>query len=206
VRERFVTPTEQAVRRTRGAIMPATFRFQAAHSSPVDPSEPGSATSRTDRRPRGGRRLALAVAVAAAAVVPAAVLTASPALAAESCTNQFTGMDANATLTGSNGPNILDPGAGAVVAALAGNDVVRVTPGVPGLVVCLGDGADQLVGLGGTPNLAISAMAGPGDDLVFGSSANDALNGGSGYDTVNAGAGYDVCRNFEVTTGCEVIL
>jgi len=147
------------------------------------------------------RRIAVAVAVGAAATIPALAL-AGPARAADTCTDQFTGISYTATLEGTNGADILDPVSGDVVSAKGGNDVVRVNPGVSGLIICLGDGSDQLVSVGSFPTSPISAMGGPGDDFIFGSTAADALNGGTGYDTVDGRAGYDTCTNAESTTSC----
>jgi Ca2+-binding RTX toxin-like protein len=147
------------------------------------------------------RRIAVALALGAAATVPAVVL-AGPASAADSCVNQFTGASLTATLEGTNGADILDPVSGDVVSAKGGNDVVRIFPGVRNVTICLGDGSDQVVSVGSFPTYPLSVMGGPGDDFIFGSTAADALNGGTGYDTIDGRDGYDTCTNAEATTSC----
>lgn len=155
----------------------------------------------------GARRLALGAAATVLVASAAAVGgLATPALAAGTCVDQFTGAALPVTLSGTSGNDILTVTSNdAVVDALGGNDTVKVGPNLSGVVVCLGDGDDTVTGNGGAPNRALSVMGGPGSDAITAGSGGDVLNGGTGFDFIDGGAGSDICKNVETAANCELV-
>jgi len=152
------------------------------------------------------RRFALGAAAAVLATTGAVGGLAAPALAAGTCVDQFTGAARTVTLTGTSGNDTLTvTTSNTVVDALEGVDVVRVGPGLTGVAICLGDGADTVTGNGGLPNQPLSVMGGPGNDSITSGSGSDALNGGAGTDFIDAGGGSDTCKNVETAVSCEFI-
>lgn len=153
------------------------------------------------------RRLVL---IGAASVLTAVPVTvgglAAPALAAGTCTDQFDGANLMVTQSGSSASETLTVTTNnAVVDALGGNDTVKVGPGLTGVVICLGDGDDNVVGNGGAPNQPLSVMGGPGGDSITSGSGADVLNGGAGNDFIDGGGGSDICKNVETAANCELV-
>jgi|GEM_PF-3220570 Ca2+-binding RTX toxin-like protein len=160
------------------------------------------------RVPRPSIRRAVVTAAAATVVATTAVVggLASPARAAGTCVDQFTGAALPVTQSGTNGADSLTVTSNnAVVDALGGNDTVKVGPNLVGVVVCLGDGDDTLTGNGGAPNQPLSVMGGPGNDSITSGSGDDVLNGGTGFDFIDGGGGRDICKNVETAASCELV-
>jgi Ca2+-binding RTX toxin-like protein len=159
------------------------------------------------KRPRV-RRFALAAAAAVLVAVTAGVGgLASPALAAGTCTDQFDGANLPVTMSGTSGNDTLTVTANnTVVDALGGNDIVKVGPGLSGVVICLGDGDDTVTGNNGFPTQPLSVMGGPGNDSITSGSGDDVLNGGTGFDFIDGGGGRDTCKNVETAANCELVL
>jgi len=102
-----------------------------------------------------------------------------------------------ATIIGTEGPDLLRGTAGNdVIAGLGGDDVIYGLGGDD--ILCGGAGNDVL--LGGSGNDRLFGGAGrdalfgeAGNDQLFGQGGNDYLNGGGGDDVLNGGSGIDVC-------------
>jgi hypothetical protein len=82
------------------------------------------------------------------------------------------------------------------VEAGAGNDLVVIGPGVPGVSVQGGPGNDTIFGGAGNDTLgggqgADVIYGGPGDDTIRGGRGADSIHGGQGNDTLNGGLGND---------------
>jgi len=103
----------------------------------------------------------------------------------------------DATIVGTDGPDLLRGSAGNdVIAGLGGDDVLYGLGGDD--ILCGGDGNDVLLGgsgkdrlFGGAGRDALFGEA--GNDQLFGQGGNDYLNGGGGDDVLNGGSGIDVC-------------
>jgi Ca2+-binding RTX toxin-like protein len=103
-----------------------------------------------------------------------------------------------ATIVGTDGPNLLAGTAGAdVIVGLGGVDRIAGLGGDD--VICGGDGNDLITG--GEGNDVV--LGGAGDDDLVGDAGNDTLNGESGANRLAGGAGTDTCTNGQAA-GCEL--
>jgi Ca2+-binding RTX toxin-like protein len=73
------------------------------------------------------------------------------------------------------------------VSTYGGNDVVRIRPGLRGVTVSAGNGADRVVGGSGADEL----RGGTGNDALFGGGGNDTLLGATGNDRLEGQGGHD---------------
>jgi Ca2+-binding RTX toxin-like protein len=111
------------------------------------------------------------------AVVPLLLLVAAPATAA--------------TITGTNGDDVLDGTPGNdTISARGGDDVVRAFAGKD--TVTAGTGDDTVYG--GRGRDAIKGLG--GDDRLFGGDRHDEIAGGYGDDRIEGGRGPDIVSDF----------
>ena len=88
--------------------------------------------------------------------------------------------DGNDVIVGTEGPDVIDAGAGAdIICGLGGDDIINA-----------GNGADVVMAGGGNDTV----QAGQGRDTVYGQGGDDAIVGGKGKDTLIGGGGNDDIR------------
>jgi Ca2+-binding RTX toxin-like protein len=110
------------------------------------------------------------------------------------CTDPRTGVTFNATIIGTEGPDVIWATAGSVVATLGGDDTVYSDFAGPNVVACLGDGADSFWPsvLGNVVQGSFGVRGGNGRDVLMGGSGNDYLIGDAGNDALIGGPGTDI--------------